>query len=40
MFIAYLFFNTNILGDFHFNEMSDGILKESFRILQASKNCS
>ena len=32
-----LLFSTYILSDFHFNKMSDSILYESFRIMQAKK---
>ena len=31
-------FTTYPLSHFHFNKMSDGVLYEGFRIMQASKN--
>ena len=38
MFIGYLLFRTHILSNSHFDKISDGVLYEGFRIMQASKN--
>ena len=35
MVIGYLLFRTHILSNFHFNNMSDGVLYGGFRIMQA-----